>query len=192
MLSLLSKLSPPFRALAPANFRALPSAASPLTALLVLLGIPFGLSLCACGPKIGDPCENSYECSPQGRDRHCDASFMYKDKGECTIWGCASGGCPDEATCVTVFDTTFATQRCDPRSTGERCGIDQVCLPDGVCAHARQGRSSCRLTCLSEEDCREGYRCVEAGTKGLYVSPDPDDFIWEGVGASVCVPAPRQ
>lgn len=142
----------------------------------------------ACGPKIGDPCENAYECAPLTRDRYCDASYMVGSKGECTIWGCAQGGCPDEAACVTVFPTVFLSQRCDPKASGVRCGVDEICLPDGICADARLGRASCRLICEKDEDCREGYRCMTTGKMGLYVSPKPGAFVWDGVGASICVP----
>lgn len=151
-----------------------------------MLGL--SLSSAACGPRIGDPCENSYECAPLTRDRYCDASFMFQNKGECTIWGCASGGCPNEAACVTVFPAPFLSERCDPKATGERCGVDELCLPDGICADARLGRSSCRLICEDDADCREGYRCAATGQNGLYISPKPDSMIWEGVGESICVP----
>lgn len=155
-------------------------------AKLTIVGL--GLVLSACGPRIGDPCENSYECAPLTRDRYCDSSFMYERKGECTIWGCASGGCPDEAVCVTVFPTAFLSQRCDPQKKTAQCGIDELCLPDGICADGRLGRSSCRLLCDNDGDCRPGYRCSAAGQNGLYVSPKPDSFVWKGDGASICVP----
>lgn len=149
------------------------------------------LGIVACGPEIGDPCENSYECAPLTRDRYCDSSYMVSEKGECTIWGCASGGCPNEAACVTVFPAAFLNERCDPKASGVQCGIDEICLPDGICANSRLGRSSCRLICDKDSDCREGYRCAPTGQMGLYISPSPGSFVWEGVGASICVPKKR-
>lgn len=154
--------------------------------MLVLLGL--ALTVPACGPQIGDPCENSFECSPLARDRECDASYMYESKGECTIWGCSDGGCPPEAACVTVFPTAFLPARCGPQGQDARCGLSELCLPDGICADARLGRSSCRLLCEDDSDCRAGYRCQATGTNGLYLSPEPGSFEWKGSGASICVP----
>lgn len=167
-----------------------PEFTSPLPARLrATLGL-LGLLLAgtACGPKIGDPCENAFECSPLARDRECDASYMYESKGECTIWGCSLGGCPDEAACVTVFPTAFLSGRCQAQSQEAACGLNELCLPDGICADARLGRSSCRLICEDDSDCRAGYRCQAAGTNGLYLSPKAGSFVWEGSGASICVP----
>jgi hypothetical protein len=54
------------------------------------------LCLSACTPTIGDRCVTSLNCSING-DRFCDTSVKY---GVCTVFGCESGTCPDNAVCV--------------------------------------------------------------------------------------------
>jgi hypothetical protein len=49
-----------------------------------------------CAAEIGDECETSVDCSPDG-DRICDRS---QPGGYCTVEGCSADGCPDEALCV--------------------------------------------------------------------------------------------
>lgn len=49
-----------------------------------------------CAAEIGDECETSVDCSPDG-DRVCDLS---QSGGYCTIEDCTADGCPDEALCV--------------------------------------------------------------------------------------------
>ncbi|MCC6875786.1 MAG: hypothetical protein IT378_15875 [Sandaracinaceae bacterium] len=91
-----------------------------------------------CTPAIGDGCGNSLNCSING-DRFCDTSVR---GGECTIFGCESGTCPGEATCVRF--------RPDP---------------------SRLSFTACMRTCQVDGNCRydDGFRCVGAAD---VTSPD--------------------
>ncbi|MEM9190914.1 MAG: hypothetical protein AAGF12_17140 [Myxococcota bacterium] len=49
-----------------------------------------------CAPSIGDSCENSIDCSPQG-DRICDTA---QPGGYCIVPSCEANTCPEDAVCV--------------------------------------------------------------------------------------------
>jgi hypothetical protein len=167
---------------------------------LVILAL-FAL-LPACKDKIGDPCRRAFDCSPRG-ERQCDLSnspFDNKREGECIIENCSLGSCPKEGICVKVYSSKFLSVACDPELEDvsedpdqpalgivDDCDPDEVCLPEGLCADEITARTSCRLECKKDSDCRKNYRCVEIGSDGVYVAPDPDAPTKFNT-ARICVP----
>ena len=113
-----------------------------------------------CTPSIGDGCLISTDCSTRG-DRVCDTS---QPSGYCTVLGCRSGSCPDDAACV-LFEA---------RVPG--------CGPDGR-ELSRVGRSLCVKTCESSADCRPGYRCVDPR-----ISPVHGIRLEPVAPGTVCIP----
>jgi hypothetical protein len=109
-------------------------------------GLLLSLSLAACRPEIGDPCETSTDCSPVG-DRLCD--ITQEPDGYCTVFNCEPEECPEEAVCV-----KFGSQR----SVVEGCED-----PLGAGPYAR---TFCLKKCKKNNDCREGdgYRCIDPKT----------------------------
>lgn len=170
--------------------------------LTLLGGCLLALST-GCQPKIGDPCVRAIDCSVRG-ERQCDLSYAAYDpegKGECTIENCAYGTCPNEATCVATFGAAFLTISCDPAREDvwseapdgtelpplDDCGADEICLPEGLCAYILSARTSCRLECDKNSDCRDGYTCRATGSGGVYLSPDPDDPATV-LSGKICMP----
>lgn len=83
---------------------------------------------------------------------------------------------------------TLSQRPCIPEQTiADACDPHQVCLREGVCADEVSLRSSCRLECTDDGDCRPGYRCERTDADGIYVAPDPDDPTKITV-TSICVP----
>ena len=155
----------------------------------------------ACKNKIGDECLRAIDCSPRG-ERQCDLSnspFDNKREGECTIENCSLGACPKEGICVKVYSSKFLSVACDPEAEDlaedptnpdhlvDDCDPDEICLPEGLCADEITARTSCRLECKKDSDCRGNYRCTEIGSDGVYVAPDPDDPT-KFQTAKICVP----
>lgn len=151
-----------------------------------------------CQPKIGDPCKVASDCGLRVQ-RQCDVSNAPRDpkrEGECILENCSYGVCPTESVCVKVYATEFLSIACDPEledmSTDmqegrDDCLNDEVCLPEGLCADEIRARTSCRLECKWDGDCRSNYQCVGTGLDGIYVAPDPDDPTKMNT-AKICVP----
>ncbi len=99
------------------------------------------LAAAGCSPEIGDACVTSLDCSQQG-DRLCDTS---QPDGYCTVFDCQPDGCPGAAVCV-----RFGSEL-DPS-----CASNDVVDP----RWPRFERAFCLAACASDEDCREGYRCL--------------------------------
>lgn len=174
----------------------------PLHRVLALISLFYLLS--ACQPKIGDPCTISTDCSPFG-ERSCDFSYPINEagvpdpadgEGECIIEGCSRNTCPDEATCVKIFSTDFLSHACDPEREDQPsstqaalndCTPSEICLPEGLCAYTISVRTTCRKSCKKDNDCRDGYRCVEVGSGGIYLAPDPEDPMSMPT-AKICTP----
>ncbi len=123
----------------------------------------------ACSKKIGDDCKINPDCDPEG-DRLCDLS---QPGGYCTIDGCDERSCPEEAACIRFFPQRNLGKECkeDPNV----CAADEICVPDAVCANGNRSsccaprvteRRYCALKCGGSGDCRGGYECREAGTRG--------------------------
>jgi hypothetical protein len=118
----------------------------------------------ACGRDIGDPCTTNVDCS-QNNDRDCDLS---QPGGYCTQNGCDEQSCPSEAVCIRVFPYEFKTSD-NVCAQDTDCTSDQLCLPDvptGFCVPRGAERRFCAKSCGSNDDCRAGYVCHEAGIEG--------------------------
>lgn len=124
------------------------------------------LLLGACTPKIGDECQISQQCSASG-ERLCDITMP---DGYCTVLGCSAGLCPEDSVCIAFAHHSSPVKGCND--------------PNGV---SRFERTACMATCDEDEDCREGYACIDMRQRnpwGAIVSED------DGVGGKVCVVAP--
>jgi hypothetical protein len=131
---------------------------------LALLFVVAATAGAGCRREIGDECTTAADCNPNG-SRSCDAT---QPGGYCTIQGCDETSCPDEAACMRYFPAQFLTDPCDPHPadgvTG--CMADEVCLNEGLCARQSTELRYCVKTCSSGDDCRAGYECRLAGTRG--------------------------
>jgi len=107
-----------------------------------------------CGKEIGDPCTLSSDCSPNG-DRQCDPSPS-SPNGYCTIQGCDTTTCPDEAVCVRFFAGTFTNLPCTKTVD---CSLDELCSVAGQCVPRSSEIRYCMKKCDSNGDCRDGYEC---------------------------------
>jgi len=121
-----------------------------------------GMVASGCARKIGDECTTAADCNPNGT-RSCDSS---QPGGYCTIQGCDQTSCPDESACIRYFPAQYLTQPCNPSPPASGCGADEFCLPEGLCAPLSQELRYCAKTCSSADDCRGGYECRLAGTRG--------------------------
>jgi hypothetical protein len=122
------------------------------------------ISAAACGKEIGDECTTNVDCSQDG-DRDCDLS---QPGGYCTINGCDEQYCPSEAVCIRVFPYELKTPDNVCAQDGD-CASDRLCLPDvpsGFCVPRASERRFCAKSCSSNDDCRDGYVCHEAGIEG--------------------------
>ncbi len=162
-------------------------------------GVVFtALAGAGCGHNIGDGCSINTDCSPNN-DRTCDLS---QPGGYCTIEGCDQSSCPSDSVCVRFFPEKFLSQPCDPacdlsshpmisadasmptacrdktpacmNPSALVCAADQLCLPSGFCVPRADEQRLCVKTCGSNSDCRGGYECRMAGTRGsLALLSDP-------------------
>ena len=95
----------------------------PLVAVFAALAL---LSVAGCGHNVGDSCRVNVDCDPLGQ-RVCDISAP---GGYCTIEGCDSTSCPDEAVCVRFFQP-IPGRPCTPGVGG--VGGGAACLPSERC-----------------------------------------------------------
>lgn len=172
--------------------RMAPSARTAALARRFALGALVLASL-ACQPKVGDPCKRGIDCG-LNVVRQCDVSNVARDperEGECIVENCSFGVCPKEAVCIKVYPSEFLSVACDPEAEDmgvrDNCLPTEVCLPEGLCADEVRARTSCRRECNSDRNCRDNYKCVETGSNGLYVAPDPENPIVQQ-SAKICVP----
>ena len=107
------------------------------------LAFVLALSLAACRPEIGDPCEVSTDCSQVG-DRLCD--ITQEPNGYCTVFNCEPEECPEESVCV--------------KFGNERSPVDGCEDPLGAGPYAR---TFCLKKCKKNNDCRQddGYQCLD-------------------------------
>lgn len=114
----------------------------------------------ACGSEIGDSCNTSIDCSPNG-DRYCELSES-SPGGYCTVVGCDYDTCPDEAVCVRFFSAVSTNLPCDPDTEDigtDDCTPDELCTVGGTCMPRQAETRYCMRSCESSGDCREGYEC---------------------------------
>jgi hypothetical protein len=161
---------------------------APVKAPSCLASFSLALVVCAavgaasCGREIGDECVTPADCNPNG-SRACDTS---QPGGYCTIIGCDATSCPEEAVCIRYFPAEFLTLPCNPccedwpaqsppppgcaadscpNGSLDECTADEICL-ERVCAPRSTERRFCAKSCDSNDDCRGGYECRLAGTRG--------------------------
>jgi hypothetical protein len=130
--------------------------------IVSLLVLGFGAG---CGKEIGDACNFSTDCSPNG-DRQCEATSK---EGYCTVVGCDFDTCPEEAVCVRFFGGGFANKQCDhlledvEGAGDDRCSFDEVCSINDTCVSRSSETRFCMRKCDSDGDCRDGYECRTFG-----------------------------
>jgi hypothetical protein len=130
-----------------------------------------------CKRQIGDDCSTAADCNPNGT-RSCDLS---QPGGYCTIQGCDETSCPEEAVCVRFFPAQYLTRPCNPHPDAgpadcpadagppdclAACPADETCLEAGLCAPLSTELRYCVKGCASNDDCRGGYECRLAGSRG--------------------------
>src|SRR5262245_58444315 len=148
--------------------------------LLLVLAVA-AASGAGCRREIGDECTTAADCNPNG-SRSCDSS---QPGGYCTIQGCDERSCPEEAACIRYFPAQFLTRACEPGATPDRCPLepeiccaaDEICLNTGMCAPLSTELRYCVKTCSSVDDCRGGYECRLAGTRGSMALTSSVDAI---------------
>ena len=78
--------------------------------------------------------------------------------------------------CIRYFPSQFLTEPCAPNGSETGCSPDELCV-DGKCARRSTELRYCVKRCSSNDDCRGGYECRLAGTRGsipLTSSSDPN------------------
>jgi len=140
-----------------------------VTLKLILLLAVAAATGAGCRREIGDECTTAADCNPNGT-RSCDQT---QPGGYCTIQGCDQSSCPEEAACIRYFPAQFLTRACDPHNLTPHCDdadvccrSDEICLDSGLCAPLSTELRYCVKTCSSNDDCRGGYECRLAGTRG--------------------------
>jgi hypothetical protein len=119
-----------------------------------------GLLVVGCGNEIGDSCERSLDCSPEG-DRICDLSES-SPGGYCTIRGCDHDSCPGDSVCVGFFSAQFPERNCTPDTediSTDDCLPDEACTLRNTCAPRLSEVRFCMQRCGGGGDCRGGYEC---------------------------------
>jgi hypothetical protein len=133
----------------------------------------------ACSHQVGDDCKTSVDCDPNGT-RSCDLS---QPGGYCTIAGCDGKSCPNEAVCIRYFPEMYLSKPCVPACEDlacaagltDDCAVDELCLDIGLCAKRSYEQRACARACGGNNDCRAGYECRLAGTRGsMVLSNDPN------------------
>jgi hypothetical protein len=159
-------------------------------ARIAFAGLLAALASPACHRDIGDDCQTSVDCDPNGT-RACDLS---QPGGYCTILGCDEKSCPSGSVCIRSFPVQFLSTPCNPVCedlpdcqpgscpaacpTGPTndCAASELCLDVGVCAQRSFEQRACVKTCNDNGDCRGGYECRLAGTHGsMLLSVHPGD-----------------
>jgi hypothetical protein len=143
-----------------------------MLALAVIVAAAGGAA--GCAKQIGDECTTAADCNPNGT-RACDQS---QPGGYCTIQGCDETSCPSEAVCIRFFPAQFLTQPCNPAAMPSECAADELCLDGGLCAPLSTELRYCVKGCTKDDDCRGGYECRLAGTRGsMALTSDPNRVI---------------
>lgn len=101
-----------------------------------------------CAPEIGDSCSKDVDCARSSSDRRCD---LAQPGGYCTTFGCNANACPDKAVCV-LYNAAVPGCVYDDRDA------------------SRVGRSFCMAVCEDDDDCRDGYVCVDPKTTPWHAS----------------------
>jgi hypothetical protein len=113
------------------------------------------LALSACGPKFGDGCKTSTDCSVRN-DRICDRA---QPGGYCTISNCKPGDCGDDGVCVRFrpdeprLSVTYCMAKCD---NTRDCDRDAY-----VCRSAEQLKQELEMSNEAGEAADEGENFAE-------------------------------
>ena len=89
------------------------------------------------------------------------------------------------------FPAQFLTKPCKPHvhtvdpdasavdpNVPTGCAADEICLDGGLCAPLSTELRYCVKACASVEDCREGYECRLAGTRGsMALTSNPTQVV---------------
>lgn len=137
--------------------------------LLVLLLVTAG-TLGACGKEIGDACNVSTDCSPNG-DRICDPP-QNSPGGYCTVFACDYNTCPGDSSCVRFFTSSFSNRKCNSTQECEQGvhepgvdgrdydgSLDELCSVSGFCVSRSSEFRYCMKNCGGDGDCRDSYEC---------------------------------
>jgi hypothetical protein len=101
-----------------------------------------------CSAEIGDECETSVDCSPDG-DRVCD---LAQPGGYCTIEDCTPDSCPDDALCI---EFSFVEPRLARSFCMATCETSGDCREGYRCVHPAD--QDARVT----DDHRSGEYCAQ-------------------------------
>ena len=151
----------------------------PVSALvrLALLFVVAATAGAGCRREIGDECTTAVDCNPNG-SRSCDAT---QPGGYCTIQGLRRDVLPGRGGLHALFpgavpDRARATPAPGVADTG--CMADEICLDEGLCARQSTELRYCVKSCASGDDCRAGYECRLAGTRGsMALTSNPDAIV---------------
>jgi hypothetical protein len=124
------------------------------------------LMAAACARNIGDDCQTSVDCDPNGT-RLCDLS---QPGGYCTIAGCDQTSCPKSSTCVRVFPEQYLTPSASATNPPNHCISaceDLACLPAGSCDQA--AGNCCPDACPQgpTNDCNAEELCLRVDATGM-------------------------
>jgi hypothetical protein len=125
-----------------------------------------------CRREIGDDCQTSVDCDPNGT-RACDLS---QPGGYCTILGCDEKSCPSGATCIRYFPEAYLSKMCDPacedvpacKPTAGDGGVGGCSAPpDGGVGSV--GCPDCPATCMGgpQDKCNAEELCISSAQGGL-------------------------
>ncbi len=122
----------------------------------------FLLGSVGCSNEIGDSCSTNVDCSVTG-DRIC---VLLNSGGYCTVEGCDISSCPDEATCIRFFSSTYLTIPCNPVTED---AADLSLKPAKACTAEDKDLSQC---CTDSDklnnkcqtnDCTSDETCLTSG-----------------------------
>ena len=110
--------------------------------IALVLVLPLSL-LVGCEAQVGDACEVSLDCTPNG-DLCLTEELESFPGGYCSEFACSAGSCEGDAACVAFRGTVGNTTECQ-----------------GPLASQRLSRRFCMARCTSDNDCRDGYACID-------------------------------
>lgn len=147
-------------------------------------GIALGANVCVGGCSDADDCGSGQACDPRGGDLGAGACFT---EGAAIGDSCVDAtACPAGGTCQSESATGWPGGACLGGScdvaTNSGCTGSDACLPTvfgggGVCVHG----------CAIDDDCRDGYACIESTTPGrMYCAPACETDAGCTIAGNVC------
>jgi hypothetical protein len=139
---------------------------SGITALGLVLAVAASLGGGGCRRQIGDDCQTSVDCDPNGT-RACDLS---QPGGYCTIIGCDEKSCPESSVCVRYFPEKYLVDSCNPACEDIAPCHPADCTPPDGGADGGAGCDSdagvvCPQECVTgvEDRCSADELCLDVG-----------------------------